>query len=355
MKMSAIDLSTAYCGLRLATPFMAGASPLGDHLDTVRRLEDGGCAAIVLHSLFEEQLSQRETGRIHHMDSLDRQFATVVSYFPKPATYALGPDEYLDHVRRVKAAVTIPVIGSLNGTTTEAWLKFARLIEQAGADAIELNTYEVVTDLHQSAAAVEHDLKQIVRNLASELTVAFAVKLSPFFTAFGNVARDLAEAGASGLVLFNRFLQPDIDIQHMAVWPRLELSTSDELLLRLRWLAILYGRVNGSLAVTGGVATPNDGIKAILAGADAVQMVSAILRHGPSYFTLMRDELLRWMESQGFDNLNAMRGSLSLAKIEAPNAFERAQYIRTIAGWSSWLGYQASVRAHEHDAPEQSS
>jgi dihydroorotate dehydrogenase (fumarate) len=349
--MPSIDLSTTYLGLRLANPFIAGASPLGDHLDTVRRLEDAGCAAIVLHSLFEEQISQTETGRIHHMDPLDRQFATVVSYFPEPDSYALGPDEYLEHVRRVKAAVKIPVIGSLNGTTAEVWLKFAKLIEQAGADALELNMYEVVTDLDQSAAAVEQGLKQIVQDLKSELAIPLAIKLSPFFTAFGSVARSLDEAGASGLVLFNRFLQPDIDIRHLAVWPRLELSISDELLLRLRWLAILRGKVKCSLAATGGVATPNDAIKAILAGSDVVQMVSAILRHGPCYFSLMRDELMRWLESQGFSGLNAVRGCLSLSKTEAPNAFERAQYIRTVAGWSSWLGYQAYVRAHEDDEP----
>jgi dihydroorotate dehydrogenase (fumarate) len=349
--MSPIDLSTTYLGLRLANPFIAGASPLSDHLDTVRRLEDSGCAAIVIHSLFEEQITQKETGRIRHMDRLNRQFETVVSYFPEPEVYALGPDEYLEHVRRVKAAVKIPVIGSLNGTTAEAWLKFAKLIEQAGADALELNMYEVITDLGQSGAEVEHRLKQVVQDLESELAIPLAIKLSPFFTAFGSVARSLDEAGARGLVLFNRFLQPDIDIRHLAVWPRLELSSSDELLLRLRWLAILHGRVTCSLAATGGVATPNDGIKAILAGADAVQMVSAILRHGPSYFTLMRDELCRWMESRGFGSVGDIRGRLSLAKTQDPNAFERAQYLRTISGWSSWLGYQAYVRAHEDDEP----
>jgi dihydroorotate dehydrogenase (fumarate) len=349
MAMTSIDLSTRYLGLDLANPFMAGASPLGDHLDTVRRLEDAGCAAIVLHSLFEEQISQEDTGRIHHMDPLDRRFTTVLSYFPEPNVYALGPHEYLEHVRRVKSAVKIPLIASLNGTTAEAWLKFGKLIEQAGADALELNMYEVVTDLDQAGPVVEHGLKRIVEDLKHDLTIPVAVKLSPFFTAFGNVARELERAGADGLVLFNRFLQPDIDIRHLAVWPHLELSASDELLLRLRWLAILHGRVRCSLAVTGGVATPNDGIKAILAGADAVQMVSAILRHGPSYFTLMRDELRRWMESLEFARLDDMRGRLSLAHTEAPNAFERAQYIRTIGGWSSWLQYQAFERSQKND------
>ena len=275
--MSPTDLSTTYLGLPLANPFMAGASPLGDHLDTVRRLEDAGCAAIVLHSLFEEQITQAESGRIHQMDPLDREFATVLSYFPQPEQYALSPDAYLEHLRRVKSAVKIPVIGSLNGTSPTAWLKFAQLIEQAGADAIELNMYEVVTEPDQSALVVENGLRQVVRDVKHELKIPVAVKLSPFFTAFGHVAREFDRAGADGLVLFNRFLQPDIDVQHLAVSPHLELSNSAELLLRLRWLAILHGRLRCSLAVTGGVATPNDGIKAILAGAHAVQMVSAIL------------------------------------------------------------------------------
>jgi dihydroorotate dehydrogenase (fumarate) len=347
--MASIDLSTTYLGLHLANPFMTGASPLADHLDTVRRLEDAGCAGIVLHSLFEEQISQAESGRIRHMDPLDRQFATALSYFPEPDVYALGPHEYLEHLRHVKEAVKIPIIGSLNGTTAEAWLKFAKLIEQAGADALELNMYEVVTEPDQTALAVESRLRQIVQDLKHEVKIPIAVKVSSFFTAFANVARELERAGANGLVLFNRFLQPDIDIRHLSVWPRLELSTSAELLLRLRWLAILRGQMRCSLAITGGVATPNDGIKAILAGADVVQMVSAILRHGPSYFALMQEELRRWMESLEFAGLEDIRGRLSLANTEAPSAFERAQYIRTLSGWSSWLGYQAYLRVHEND------
>ena len=332
--MARIDLSTTYLGLTLANPFMAGASPLGDHLDTVKRLEDAGCAAIVLHSLFEEQITLADSGRIHQMDPLDREFATVLSYFPQPEQYALDPDAYLEHLRRVKAAVKIPVIGSLNGTSPTAWLKFARLIEQAGADAIELNMYEVVTDPDQSALVVENGLRRVVEDVKRELKIPVAVKLSPFFTAFSHVAREFDRAGADGLVLFNRFLQPDIDVRHMAVSPHLELSGSGELLLRLRWLAILHGRLRCSLAVTGGVSTPNDGIKAILAGAHAVQMVSAILRHGPSYFTLMRDELRRWMESLEVARVDDIRGRLSLARTEAPGAFERANYIRALSGWS---------------------
>jgi dihydroorotate dehydrogenase (fumarate) len=353
--MSSIDLSTTYLGLHLANPFMVGSSPLADHLDTARRLEDAGCAAIVLHSLFEEQISQSESGRIHHLDPLDRQFATILSYFPEPDAYAVGPDEYLEHLRRVKEAVRIPVIGSLNGVTAEAWLKFAKRIEQAGADALELNMYEVVTEPNETAPVIERGLRQIVEDLKHELKIPLAVKLSPYFTAFANVAHELERGGAAGLVLFNRFLQPDIDIQHLAVWPRLELSTSAELLVRLRWVAILRNQVRCSLAVTGGVATPNDGIKALLAGADVVQMVSAILRNGPSYFALMRDELRRWMESLGFARIDDFRGRVSMAGTEAPSAFERAQYIRTVSSWSSWLGYQAYMQAHPDDSSKRGS
>jgi dihydroorotate dehydrogenase (fumarate) len=347
--MASVDLTTTYLGLELKAPFMTGASPLSDHLDTVRRLEDAGCAAIVLHSLFEEQISQAESGRIRHLDPLDPEFAAIVSYFPEPDRYALRPHEYLEHVRRVKEAVHIPVIASLNGTSAESWLKFARLIEQAGADALELNMYEVVTDPTDSGIAIERQLSQVVRDLSTELDIPVAVKLSPYFTALASVARDLERAGAAGLVLFNRFLQPDIDLPHMAVWPRLELSSSSELLLRLRWLAILHGQTRCSLAATGGVATPADGIKAILAGADAVQLVSAILRHGPSYFTSMRHELARWMESLGFARLEDIRGRLSLARTESPAAFERAQYVRTLSGWSSWFGYEAQRRVREEE------
>jgi dihydroorotate dehydrogenase (fumarate) len=330
-----IDLSTKYLEFQLPHPFMIGASPLVDDLDTVRRLEDAGSAAIVMHSLFEEQITAARSGRIHHLDPLDEQFATVLSYFQEPEEYALGPDEYLEQLRRIKDAVRVPVVGSLNGTSAETWLTYARLIQDAGADALELNMYDVVTDPKQSGAAIEHVLAQVVGELKRELTIPVAVKLSPFFTALGNVAQELARAGADGLVLFNRFYQPDFDIRELTVTPRVDLSTSSELLLRLRWVALLHGRVHSSLAVTGGVATPADGIKALLAGAHAVQIVSAILRHGPAYFAVMRDGLVRWMESHGFATLGDVRGRLSLSSSPDPSAFERAHYIRTLSSWTA--------------------
>jgi dihydroorotate dehydrogenase (fumarate) len=332
MSMSAPHLATTYLGLTLEHPFMVGASPLADHLDTVKRLEDGGAAAIVLHSLFEEQISMAESGRIHQMDPLDRQFAGTLAGFPLPERYALAPDDYLDHIRRAKAAVSIPVVASLNGMTAESWLKFAIAMEQAGADAIELNMYEVVTDVDQSAAAIETQIRTIVSELKRRLRIPIAVKLSPFFTAFGHFAQQLDRAGADGLVLFNRFYQPDIDIQTMTAMPHLELSSSAELLLRLRWAAILHGQLRCTLALTGGVNTPTDGIKAILAGAHAVQMVSAILRNGPSYFVAMRDGLGRWMESKGLISLAQVRGRVDGRRGQT-SLVERANYIRTLQSW----------------------
>jgi dihydroorotate dehydrogenase (fumarate) len=329
-----MDLSISYLGLRLPHPFIAGASPLGYHLDTIRRLEDAGCAAIVLHSLFEEQVTLATEGRVRHRDPFDREFADALAHFPAAGDYCMGPDAYAEHVRRAKDAVAIPVIASLNGTSAELWLAFARMIEQAGADALELNLYEVVTDLSMPTASVEGNLIETVTSLKRILKIPVAVKVSPFFAVFGNVARRLDAAGADGLVLFNRFYQPDIDIKTMKVSPVVELSTSAELLLRLRWLAILYGRVRPSLAVTGGVVTPNDGIKSLLAGADAIQLVSALLRHGPGYLSAMRHGLEQWMEWHKFSSIDLVRGRVSLEKASDPGAFERANYVRTLQSWN---------------------
>lgn len=329
----AVQTETSYLGFRLPHPFIAGASPFGHHLDTVRRLEDAGCAAIVLHSLFEEQITAGYDGQIRHMDPVDRTFAEALADFPGRDDYPLSPDAYAEHLSRVKRAVKIPVIGSLNGTSPESWLKFARIIEQAGADALELNLYEVITSLTVPAAAVEAQFAGIVAELKRIIRIPIAVKVSPYFTAFGDMARHLDAAGADGLVLFNRFYQADIDIKTMKAAVHVELSASSELLLRLRWLAILYGRVRPSLAVTGGVATPDDGIKAILAGADVVQMVSALLRHGPTHVQAMRLGLERWMEWHKLEALGEARGRASLQRTADPAASERADYIQTLQNW----------------------
>jgi dihydroorotate dehydrogenase (fumarate) len=328
-------LDTSYLGMRLPHPFVAGASPFGYRVDTVKRLEDAGWAAVVLHSLFEEQVTMEREGRIAHLNPDDQRFSEMIGYFPKGAYYRFGPHEYAEHLYRTTQAVTIPVIGSINGHTRESWLTYARMVEQAGAAALEVNWYDVATNPRASGYQMEDDLVEMVRDLKGLLKIPVAIKLSPFFTAFANVARQLDEAGADALVLFNRFYQPDIDIKTMQVVPRLELSTSAELPLRLRWIAILCGRVRASLAITGGVTTPHDGIKAVLAGADAIQMVSAILHHGPSYVVTMRHSLEQWLEWNNLGSLAEARGRLSHRATQNPSAYERAQYIRVLHSWGA--------------------
>jgi dihydroorotate dehydrogenase (fumarate) len=328
-----MQTQTSYLGLRLEHPFIAGASPLGYSIDTVRRLEDAGCAAVVLHSLFEEQITLEDEGRIAGVSVHDHDFSEVFAQFPEPEEYPLAPDQYADHIRKLIQAVKIPIIASLNGRTKQSWLKFASTIEEAGADALEVNMYQVVTDLDIPGTHVEAELIGVVQELKRRLKIPVAVKLSPFFTAIGHVARRLDEAGADGLILFNRFYQPDIDIRTMRASPSAELSTSAELLLRLRWAAILHHRVRPSLAISGGVANPADGVKALLAGADVVQIVSAILRHGPAYMSTMRHGLEEWLDRQHASSLDQMRGVASLETTHDPGAFERAHYIRTLHSW----------------------
>ncbi len=328
-----MDTSTSYLGFRLPHPFVAGASPLGYRLDGVKQLEDAGFAAVVLPSLFEEQISARQGAGIRGMALEDAAFGDALQHFPAQSDYALTPDAYAEHVARLKRCVHLPIIASLNGATAQVWLKFARILEQAGADALELNMYEVTTDFKVPAAAVEQELINVVRDLKRVLTIPVAVKLSPFFTAFGNLAHRLDVAGADALVLFNRFYQPDIDVATGRATPRVELSTNAELLLRLRWIAILHGRVRPGLALTGGVAMPDDGVKALLAGADAVQMTSAILRHGPAFVRQMRTGLEAWMEAHHVSRLDEMRGRASLRSTADRTAFERANYLRALRGW----------------------
>jgi dihydroorotate dehydrogenase (fumarate) len=319
--------------LRLPHPFIAGASPYGYHVDTIKRLEDAGCAAVVLHSLFEEQITAAHDARIHQMSIFEARFHDAVAEFPPAESYPFGPDAYAEHIAQVKRSVGIPVIASLNGTSRASWLRFGAVVQQAGADALELNPYEVVTDPGVSGVALEQYLRDLVAEMKRIVTIPVAVKLSPFFTAFANLARQLEGAGADALVLFNRFYQADIDVSTMQPRAQLELSTNAELLLRLRWLAVLYGRVRCSLAASGGVATANDGIKAILAGADAVQLVSALLRHGPRYVQVMKEGLERWMTYQKIERLDDMRGRSSMQHTSDPSVFERANYIRVLQSW----------------------
>jgi dihydroorotate dehydrogenase (fumarate) len=325
-----MDLKTTYLGLELAHPFMPGASPLVDDLDTVKRLEDAGAAAIVMHSLFEEQIVREQVAAFVHTEQHGESFAEALCYFPSPQKFALGPEEYLEHLGRVKKAVSCPVIASLNGTSLGGWLNYAKFMEQAGADALELNVYALATKPDEDAAAIEGRTIEMLACLKQEVGIPVAVKLSPFYT---SLAKRLDEVGADGLVLFNRFYQPDIDTEELQAAPLLKLSDSSELPLRLRWLAILSGNLRASLGATGGVHEALDAVKVLMAGAHAVQMVSALLRHGPERLASIRQEVAEWMEKHEYHSLKQMQGSMNLKTCPDPSVFERANYMLILQSW----------------------
>ena len=333
-----MSLTTHYLGLKLAHPFMPGASPLVDDMDMVRRLEDAGASAIVMHSLFEEQVTREQYATIYHMEMFANAFAEVQSYFPSPREFALGPEQYLEQVRRIKAAVAVPVIASLNGTTGGGWTRYAKLIQQAGADALELNVYYMPTDPQESSDDVESRVVEVLHSVRGTVDIPIAVKLSPFYSAFPNLAANLQQAGASGLVLFNRFYQPDIDLEALEVVPKVNLSSSQELLLRLRWLSILSPTVRMSLACSGGVHTYQDAAKAVMCGAHAVQLVSVLLKHGPLALARIREDFVRWMGESEYLTLGQLHGSMNLSRCPDPTAYERANYMRTLQSWRDPLG-----------------
>jgi dihydroorotate dehydrogenase (fumarate) len=328
-----MDLGTRYLGLDLPHPFMPGAGPLVDDLDNVRRLEDAGAAAIVMRSLFEEQIVRELARTALDIESHVDSFSEAASFFPKPEEFELGPHEYLEQLRKIKAAVGIPIIASLNGVTPTGWLEYAGLIEQAGADALELNVYHVVTDPEEDGAQVEQRVVAIVEAVRRSVRLPLSVKLSPFHSSVPHLARALEGAGAKGMVLFNRLYQPDIDPETLEVVPRLVLSDSSELLLRLRWLAVLSGRTTLDLACSGGVHTGVDALKAIMAGATAVQVVSALLRKGPGQLARLREEVTQWLEEHEYESLAQARGSMNLARCPDPSAFERGNYMRVLQSW----------------------
>ena len=328
-----MDLSTKYLGLNLPHPLMAGASPMVDEMDTVKRLEDAGCAAIVMHSLFEEQITREQLGTEMDMELHAEAFAEALSYFPQPKEYRLGPEQYLEQIRRIKAAVKVPVIGSLNGTSPAGWLSYAKLIEQAGADALELNVYYLATQAWETSETVERRTLEGLKAVKQAVKIPVAVKLSPFYSSLANLAKQLDDAGADGLVLFNRFYQPDIDVEELEVVPSLQLSDSSELLLRLRWLAILSGHFKGSLACSGGVHSHLDAIKAVMTGAHAVQLVSVLLKRGPEYLKTLREGMEKWLEEHDYGSLKQMHASMSHQKSPNPQALERANYMRILQGW----------------------
>jgi dihydroorotate dehydrogenase (fumarate) len=332
------DLSTTYLGLKLPHPIMPGASPLVDDLDMVRRLEDAGAAAIVMHSLFEEQIVGEQITWEQYIDTHAEAHSEALDYLPDPGDFALGSQEYLEQIARIKKSVSVPVIASLNGTTKGGWLRYARMIEQAGADALELNMYTVATDPRESASSMESRLLEILKTVKTSVRIPVAVKLSPFYTSLAHVARELAAAGADGLVLFNRFYQPNIDVENLAVLPVLHFSDPGELLLRLRWLAILSGRSPLSLACSGGVHTGLDAVKAVMCGAHAVQMVSSLLRRGPEHLGVVRAQLAEWLEKHEYASVHQMQGSMNLQHCPDPETFERANYMKILQSWRREAG-----------------
>jgi len=328
-----IDLSTTYLGLELGSPLVASAGPLCEEVGNIRRMEDAGAAAVVLHSLFEEQIALES----HHLDRYlshgTESYAESLTYLPDMASYRLGPDAYLEHVRRAKAAVRIPVIGSLNGVWTGGWIEYARKIEQAGADALELNVYYIPTDPNMTGRRVEQTYVDLVRDVTESVRIPVAVKLGHAWTALGHVAGQLAGAGADALVLFNRFYLPDFDLESLEVVPRLTLSSSSELLVRLHWVAILFGRVQADLAITGGVHTGQDVLKAMMAGARVSMMTSALLERGIGHLEVVRREVLAWMEAHEYESIRQMQGSMSYRSVREPSAFERANYMKVLSSY----------------------
>lgn len=328
-----MDLSTNYLGLRLPHPLVAGASPLVDDLAMVQRLVDAGAAAIVMHSLFEEQVRGEALARQRFHDAHAHSHAEAPTYLPQPEEFRLGPDEYLEQIRRIRRRVPVPVIASLNGTTEGSWLRYAALMEEAGAAALELNLYELVTSCDVSSYEIERNAIDVVRAVVASVHIPVAVKLSPFYTALPAFARGLVDAGASGLVLFNRFYQADIDPDALEVVRTLRLSDSGELNLRLRWLAILSAQVKTSYAASGGVHEARDAVRAIMAGADCVQVVSALLRHGPERMGKLVAEVREWLEQRDYDSLEQAKGSMNLKRCPDPRGFERVNYVQVLQSW----------------------
>jgi dihydroorotate dehydrogenase (fumarate) len=329
-----IDLTTTYLGLTLKNPLVVSPSPLCQDVGRLSEMEDAGAAAVVLHSLFEEQIALNASDFDRTLAAQQDGYAEAVSYLPELHTYKLGPEEYLEHIKKAKAAVDIPVIASLNGATTGGWVRYAKLMEQAGADALELNIYHIATDPTRPASEVEQQYVDLVNDVRTAVKLPLAVKVGPSFSAFANLAHRLVGAGANGLVLFNRFYQPDLDVEHLEVVPTLTLSTSAELLLRLHWTAVLYGRVKADFAVTGGVHTGHDVLKAMMAGANVAMMASALLKHGIDHVATVRQEMLNWMEEREYESVAQMRGSLAQKAVKNPGAFERGNYIKVLSSYA---------------------
>jgi len=329
-----MDLSTTYLGLKLRSPLVPSAcGPLSNTISKIRALEDAGAAAIVVYSLFEEEILHEEHELDHYLTYGSYSYAEALNYFPEANEYELGPDEYLEHLHRTKQAVRIPVIGSLNGVSTGGWIKYAKLIEQAGVDALELNIYYIPTDPDLPGVEVEQMYVNVLADVKRSVNIPVAIKLSPFFSNMASMAKRLSHAGADGLVLFNRFYQPDIDLEQLEVVPNVILSTPQALRLPLRWIAILYGKVESSLAATGGIHSAPDTLKMLMAGADVTMMCSVLLKNGLKRIREVELEMVQWMEEHEYESVEQMKGSMSHKSCPHPSAFERANYMKAIKSY----------------------
>ncbi len=328
-----MDLSSIYMGLKLKNPLVPSASPLSQHLDTIKRLEDAGAAAIVLYSIFEEQLKFEAQELDHFLSHGTESFAEATSYFPKVNEYRTGPEEYLEHIRKIKQSVHIPVIGSINCISLSGWGSYAQKIQQAGADALELNLYFIPTDMNLTGERIEKLYIDVVKEVKKAVKIPVAIKLSPYFTNIAGMVKRLDEAGANAFVLFNRFYQPDLNIEDLAVEPGVVLSTSNDLRLPLRWIAILYGRIKASLAGTSGVHTAEDAIKLLMAGADVANMCAALLRHGPQYLSQVLKDMTTWLEQRDYASVSQLKGCMSQKSVAEPAAFERANYMKALTSF----------------------
>ena len=328
-----MDLSTTYMGLKLKGPFVPSAGPYSEKVDHLKRMEEAGASAVVLHSLFEEQIRQEQHELVHALEQGTDSFAEALSYFPEASEYRLSTEEYLRHIEACRKQLGIPVIASLNGMSPGGWTKYARKMEAAGANALELNLYFLATDFNEPAAQVEERYLDVVRDVKSEVRIPIAVKLSQQFTSIANIAKRLDEAGADGLVLFNRFYQPDFDLEEFEVTPNLVLSESWESRFAVRWIGVLFGHVKAGLAATGGVHTHEDAAKLILSGADVVHLCSTLLLNGPQRLTEIQKELVEWMEAHDYQSTAQMRGAMSLKNVANPAAYTRANYMKTLTSY----------------------
>ena len=326
-----MDLTTTYLGLELSNPIVPSASPLSRDLSTLRQMEDAGAAAVILYSLFEEEINQESHTLDRYLTEGVESYAEALSYFPEALSYeAVGPDMYLNHIRRAKESLGIPIIASLNGVSTGGWIRYAKEMEEAGADALELNVYYIPTSLDMTSELVENLYLNVLRDVKTAVSIPIQMKLSPYFSAMGNMARRLTDEGADGLALFNRFYQPDLDLEELEVVPNLLLSSADEMRLPLRWIAILYGRIAADMALTTGVHSAQDVLKAVAAGATVANMASELLRNGVGRISEVLDDMVFWLEEKEYESLAQLRGSLSQINCGAPAAFERANYVRVI-------------------------